>query len=69
MEKLLVKIEKDPEKIIDKINNQKLVKILKYSSEMYYNQESILSDDTYDFLESVLRKRDPKNLYFQQNEY
>ena len=66
MEKLLMKIEEDPVKIIDKINNEKLVKILKYSSEMYYNQESILSDDTYDFLESGLRKRDPKNPYFQK---
>lgn len=66
MEKLLMKIEEDPEKIVDKINNEKMVKILKYASEMYYNQESILSDDTYDFLESVLRKRDPKNPYFQK---
>ena len=66
MEKLLVKIEQDPEKIIDKISNEKLVKILKYASDMYYNQESNLSDDTYDFLESVLRKRNPKNPYFQK---
>ena len=66
MEKLLEKIEEDPEKIIDKINNEKLIKILKYSSDMYYNQESILSDDTYDFLEGELRKRDPKNPYFQK---
>ena len=62
-----MKIEQDPEKIIDKISNEKLVKILKYASDMYYNQESNLSDDTYDFLESVLRKRNPKNPYFQKN--
>ena len=64
MEKLLEKIEEDPEKIIEKINTQKLVKILKYSSDLYYNEESILSDDTYDFLEAELRKRDSENIYF-----
>ena len=66
MEKILRKIEASPETTVSKISTGKLVKILQYASDLYYNAESILSDDTYDFLESILRERDPENSYFDK---
>ena len=64
MEKLLKKIEKDPEKCLEKLNTTKLAKVLDSSRELYYNKEAILSDDTFDFLELELKHRDPENKYF-----
>ena len=64
MDKLLKKIQKDPEKSVEKLNTVNLVKVLDASRELYYNKEPILSDDTFDFLELELKHRDPANKYF-----
>jgi DNA ligase (NAD+) len=66
MEKLLKEIEKNPKKHLNKISDKTLEKILDSASDYYYNQEPILSDDTYDFLENELKKRKPESDYFQR---
>ena len=66
MEQILKRLEEDPEKHLKKIETKKLVKILEAASDYYYNNEQILSDETYDFLERELKKRDSLNPYFQK---
>ena len=61
--------------LIEKINNgqikalksNELVAVLKYTSEVYYNEgKSIISDDLYDVIKEKLKKLSPKNEYLKE---
>lgn len=66
MDRLLKSINKNPEKFLEKFTPEKLVKVLKYANDKYYNDEPVLGDDVYDLLEDYLRKIDPKNPYLNK---
>lgn len=65
MEKLFQKIEKNPSEEVEKLSNKKLKEVLTLASDYYYNDQEVISDETYDFLENELRKRDPDNDFFK----
>jgi DNA ligase (NAD+) len=61
------KILEDPLNYANKISVDKLVETLKELSESYYNTNvSLVPDDIYDILRSVLIKRDPDNKFLKQ---
>ena len=62
---LLRKLEENPKKIIKTLDVDKLEELLFLAKELYYNDEPILSDSTFDILEDFLRKRNPSSPYFK----
>ena len=61
MEKLLKEINRNPQKLIEKVTSKQLEKILKFASDRYYNDDPILDDEVYDLLEEKLRQLNPKS--------
>lgn len=58
----LDKIIQNPKKYAEEISLKKLVSVLEKLSKQYYNTgESLVTDDVYDIMIDVLRKRDPDN--------
>lgn len=47
-------------------SKDELVKILKYSSDKYYNDEQVISDDVFDLLKDHLREIDPENVFLDE---
>jgi DNA ligase (NAD+) len=61
------KILKDPAKYALSVSVDKLVEILKYVNDAYFNSpDKLISDETYDILYEVLKTRDPQNEFFQK---
>lgn len=62
----LNKIIKNPQKYAEKADIGDLIDNLNILSDAYYNTgEPLVSDDIYDILIDVLKKRDPNNLYLK----
>jgi NAD-dependent DNA ligase len=56
----------DPYKIGNKISIKELILILDYAAQKYYNtNKEIMSDEIYDLLLNILKKRDPNNKYLR----
>jgi DNA ligase (NAD+) len=59
------KLIDDPQKYTKKLSNDEIVDILETLSDAYYNTgESMVSDEIYDQIIDILKKRDPDNKYF-----
>lgn len=69
MESIIKSIKCDIQKVLKDINTTDLVKILKYASNKYYNDIEVLSDKEYDLLYDLLKKKSPKNKFFEQIGY
>ncbi len=62
MDKLIKKLEEDPNEFAAKAKISSLVKLIKYADEQYYNKgKPIMSDAVYDLLIDALKQRSPKN--------
>lgn len=61
MDKSIKKYKADPLEFIEKATDDQLSKIILYASKKYYNEESVITDDEFDFLVDELKKRDPKH--------
>ena len=61
MDKLLKSINKNIDKYIERLKEKDLEKVIKYASDLYYNDEPILDDDIFDILVERLREINPKN--------
>lgn len=65
MNKNIEKIKKNPT-YVNKLDTKKIVKILKYASDIYYStNEPIFSDKIYDIILDILYKKDPNNKYLK----
>jgi len=65
--KLIKEINEEPSKFGQKASNNDLVKILKESSDSYYNTgTSLLSDEVYDTLKDILEEKDPGNKFLNE---
>tara|TARA_B110000208_G_scaffold191851_1_gene260503 strand:+ start:3007 stop:4887 length:1881 start_codon:yes stop_codon:yes gene_type:complete len=49
---------------INLLNISELVKVLKYASDKYYNDEAVLTDEEYDDLYDLLKEKSPNNKFF-----
>ncbi|AYV79438.1 MAG: NAD-dependent DNA ligase [Faunusvirus sp.] len=59
---LIAKINKSPTETIKKLTIAKLIEVIKYTADKYYNSdESVVSDAVYDMLIDSLKERDPAN--------
>lgn len=64
--KIIEQINKSPKVYATSITVPKLVGLIKYFSDIYYNTgDSVISDDAFDILVDVLKTRDPTNKYFR----
>jgi NAD-dependent DNA ligase len=61
MEKQIKKYQADPLTFIENATDDQISKIILYASKKYYNEDSVISDDEFDFLVDELKKRDPKH--------
>ena len=62
----LESIEKSPTDYANSVPIKELVKILRASSDAYYNTgENIISDQAYDAMKEVLEERDPENKFLR----
>ena len=66
MNTIIKSIKKDIHDVISNITTANLVKVLKYASDKYYNDQEILTDEEYDLLYELLKKKSPKNSLFKQ---
>ena len=57
MNDLINSIKKDINEVIDSINIGELVKVLKYANQKYYNEVEVLTDNEYDILHDLLKKK------------
>ena len=61
------KIIDDPYNFVNSLSVTKIVNILKYLSETYYNtNKSLVSDNVYDIIRDVLREKNPKHKFLQE---
>jgi len=58
MDKTIKKYLNDPIEFIKKATDEQLSKIILYASKKYYNEESVMTDDEFDFLVDELKNRD-----------
>lgn len=66
-EKDLNELKKSPITYGESLNINKLVELMKYLSDKYYNEGiSIVSDEVYDVLKDILHHKDPKNKYLKE---
>lgn len=66
MNKDIEKIKKDIT-YVNKLDTNKIIKILKYASDKYYStNEPIFTDKTYDIILDILHKKDPNNKYHKK---
>lgn len=61
--------KENPLAFADALSVPKLVKLLKTTSKMYYEGESVISDDMFDLVLEILRKKDPDNKYLKEAGY
>jgi DNA ligase (NAD+) len=62
-----ISINKNPSKYAQKITIDELVKLLEILSDAYYGTgEPIVSDEIFDELYDILKKRDPTNIYLKK---
>ena len=61
MDKLLKSINKNIDKYLERLKEKDLEKVIKYASDLYYNDEQILDDDVFDILVERLRQINPNN--------
>lgn len=61
MKKEIKKLIENPEEYLLNINLDILIKLIKYTSNKYYNNQSIISDDIFDLLIIKLKKLDNNN--------
>ena len=62
MSKLIENIKKNPKVELDKLNADEIATIIQKANHKYYNTSTTLfSDDLYDFIKDLLRKRNPKH--------
>jgi NAD-dependent DNA ligase len=67
IDKLLKQINDDVNKFGKSSSVKDLVKVLKYSSDKYYNtSESVISDEVFDLLKEYLEKKDPENPFLSE---
>lgn len=60
-------IEKNPQKYVEKINDDELVELLEKLSDAYYNSDKpLVTDATYDTLVDVLKQRNPDNKFLKK---
>jgi NAD-dependent DNA ligase len=60
-------LERNPLEYIKEFKPAKLVKLLKYLSDAYYNTgDAIVSDEIFDLLKDKLKEIDPKNKYLKE---
>ena len=62
---LLHSVEKNPRKILKEISDEELENLLFLAKELYYNEEPVVKDSTFDMMEDLLRKRNPTSSYFE----
>lgn len=55
------KYQADPIAFIEKATNDQISKMILFASKKYYNDESVMTDDEFDFLVDELKKRDSKH--------
>lgn len=55
------KLIEDPVNFINSVELDILIKIIVYCSKKYYNSESVITDELFDFLINYLKKVDPNN--------
>lgn len=59
-------IKQYPENYVKKENVENIIKFLKEASHSYYNTDvTLICDTTYDIIYELLKKRDPKNKFFE----
>ena len=56
----------DPYAYLETIDSHKLEKLLEVLSDKYYNDEAVVSDDTFDILKDGLKKMDPNNKFLKK---
>jgi DNA ligase (NAD+) len=61
MESTINKLIEDPYNYSKNLSVSKLEEIIKFTSDKFFNDESIISDSVYDLLIDFLRYKDPKN--------
>ena len=61
MEVLVKKIVKNPFEEAQNLEVKDLEKVIKYTRDKFFNDESVISDNIYDLLVDVLTYKDPKN--------
>ena len=66
MESIIKSVKNDLQKTIQNVTTTELVKILKYACNKYYNDIEVLTDSEYDLLYDLLKKKSPKNKFFDQ---
>ncbi len=59
----------NPKKTSESMSVKDLISALKYFSIKYYEGNELISDDTFDYLLNVLKKKDPKNKYLNEIGY
>ena len=64
MEEIISNLQNDFKVNSNKLSISNLVKILKYASNKYYNEIEVISDDDYDYLYDLLKKKSPNNKFF-----
>ena len=57
MEEIISNLQKDFKINSNKLSISNLVKVLKYASNKYYNDIQIITDEEYDYLYDLLKKK------------
>ena len=64
MEEIIFDLQHDFKVNSNKLSISNLVKVLKYASNKYYNDIQIITDEEYDYLYDLLKKKSPNNKFF-----
>jgi DNA ligase (NAD+) len=65
IDNLINELIQDPTLFILNNNASTILQIIKYTTDKYYNEQSIISDDIYDFLIDTIKDIDPDNSIFK----
>lgn len=65
-DKLISELNTSPIDFIINIDANKLIKLIKYTANAYYNGESLVSDEIYDFMLDTIKYSDPTNPILEQ---
>jgi NAD-dependent DNA ligase len=61
------KLKKSPSEIVEDLDEEDFVKLMKKLAEAYYNTDSpLVEDKVYDLLYDILKERDPDNPFFKE---
>jgi len=66
MDKIIDELNNDPVTTISNMTIPKLVKIIKYAADKYYNEQPVISDQIYDLLIDAIKDKDPTNPVLKQ---